>query len=182
MGIKRSLQWSNFQKTLKGKKWVWQPNLIHSPTAEPTRRHVTNQFTCLPYACKACVFNFRLSKTTTWWLFQLLLRQEGSTLTEHLAITSKVSSTSPTLCGKLLSPSFPLITGHLWLLSIASVIERAIMSANDKPTLPRLRKILRPVISYVQMRLLSLTKNHRQKETVLIRVTYQAPSFLQPHT
>ena len=109
---------------------------------------MANQFTCLPCACKTwiyflldyyifcaamvcvCVFNLRLSIITTWWFFWLLLGEEGSTLEEHLAITSRVSSTTPTLCGNLLS--FPLIAGHLWLLSIADVIGRAILSsAND---------------------------------------------------
>ena len=41
----------------------------------------------------------------------LLLGQEGSTLAEHLAITSRVSSTTPTLCGDLMSPSFPFDRG-----------------------------------------------------------------------
>ena len=111
---------------------------------------MTNQFTCLPCACKTLIYFlldyfifvqlwcfsvfsiFILSIITTWWLFWLLLGQEGLTLAEHLAIPSMVSSTTPTLCGNLLSPSFSVIAGHLWLLSIADSIERAIMSsAND---------------------------------------------------
>ena len=112
---------------------------------------MTNQFMCLPCACKTWVyflldfyifcaaevffyvFNLHLSIITTWWLFWLLLGQEDSTLEEQLAISSTVSSTNPTLCGNLLSPSFPLIAGHLWLLSIADVIERAIMSSANEP-------------------------------------------------
>ena len=111
---------------------------------------MTNQFTCLPCACKTLIYFlldyfifvqlwcfsvfsiFILSIITTWWLFWLLLGQEGLTLAEHLAIPSMVSSTTPTLCGNLLSPSFSVIAGHLWLLSMADSIERAIMSsAND---------------------------------------------------
>ena len=118
------------------------------------RCHVTNQFTCLLCACKTWIYFlldyfifvqlwcfsvfsiFILSIITTWWLFWLLLCQEGLTLAEHLAIPSRVSSTTPTLCGNLLSPPFSVIAGHLWLLSIADSIEHAIMSsANDLTSL-----------------------------------------------
>ena len=122
---------------------------------------MTNQFTCLPCACKTWIYFllgyyiffyscgvflcFQPSSVNNHHLVALLLLlgQEGSTLAEHLAIRSRVSSTTPTLCGNLMSPSFPFDLGGIsgfYLLPTslnASANDITQSSSTAKDTVPR---------------------------------------------